>query len=177
MLDIAALATTVVSSILFPYIKDGAAKFAETVTGKAGQGMGEYAADLAGKVWDKVKSVFSSDDDKVVLKQFEKKPEAASALVEETLKEKLAEDTALAEELHKLVNSKAPDGQSTGAQIIGSSYVGFLDMRNAHVSGSNNSFTGGSFNFGEAKASSIAPPSRRGDAQPTPTRDDSEKNS
>ena len=167
MLDIAALATTAVSSILLPYIKDGAAKFAQTITEKTGQGMGEYAAGLADKVWDKVKSAFSSEEDKVILKQFEKAPEAAAPLVEANLKEKLEQDVQLAQEMDKLVNSKAPDGQSTGAQIIGSSYVGFLDMRHAHVSGSNQSFTGGSFNFGSGQATGVDRRTPTTNPQPT----------
>lgn len=175
MLDVVALAASVVSSVLLPYIKDGAAKLAETVTEKAGKGMGEYAADMAGKVWDKVKSAFSSPSEKVILKEFEKKPEAASGLVEAMLKEKLEQDAALAQEIHNLVNSKAPDGQSTGAQIIGSSYVGFLDMRGAKVSGSQNTFTGGTFNFGEAKASGIAPPPRSAAPPPTSGGDESKQ--
>jgi hypothetical protein len=167
MLDVATLAATVVSSVLLPYIKDGAAKLAETVTEKAGKGMGEYAADMAGKVWDKVKSAFSSPSEKVVLDEFENKPEAASGLVEAKLKEKLEQDVALAQEIEKLVNAKAPGGQSTGAQIIGSSYVGLLDMRGANVSGSQNTFTGGAFTFGGTEAGGTAPPPRGGAPQPT----------
>jgi hypothetical protein len=175
MLDIAVLATTAVSSILLPYIKDGATTFIKTVTEKSGEGMGEYAADLAGKVWDKVKSVFSSEADQFVVKEFEANPEAAAPLVEAKLKQKLEQDAELAKEMDKLVNAKTPDGQSTGAQIIGSSYVGFIDLRNSHISGSGQTFTGGTFNFGsgaETKASGIAPPSRTNVAEPT-KRDDS----
>lgn len=168
MLEIAALATTAVSQILLPYIKDGAAKFAKTITEKTGQGMGEYAAELAGKVWNKVKSVFGSDDEKVLLKQFEEEPEAAAPLIESKLKKKLEQNVDLAQEINQLVNSMAPDGQSTGAQIIGSSYVGLVDLRNARVEGSNNTFTGGSFNFGgETLARVIAPPPRTTTPQPT----------
>ena len=151
MLDVAALAATVVSTVLLPYIKDGAAKFAETITEKTGKGMGEYAADMAGKVWNKVKSAFSSPGEEVLVEQFEKRPEAASELIKATLEEKLKQDEALAREIDKLVNTKGPDGQSTGAQIIDSSYVSFIDLRNAHLSGSNNTFTGGTFSFGETK--------------------------
>ena len=177
MLDVAALAATVVSSVLLPYIKDGAVKLAETVTEKAGKGMGEYAADMAGKVWGKVKSAFTSPAEKVVVEEFEKEPEAAADLIEAKLKKKLEEDAGLAQELDKLVNSKAPNGQSTGAQIIGSSYVALLDMRNAKVSGSQHTFTGGTFNFGDTKAGAVAPPSRRDAPQPASAWDESEGNS
>jgi hypothetical protein len=174
MLDLVALAGTAVTTILLPYIKDGAKKFAETIAENQGQGMAEYAAEFAGSVWDKVKSIFSSDEEKILLKQFEEEPEAAEPLIKSKLKKKLEQSPQLAEEMDKLINSPTPDGQSTGAQIIGSSYVGFLDMRNANVSGSNNTFTGGSFNFGpETEASAIRPPSPKPTPQPTTKRDNS----
>lgn len=167
MLDIAALAGTAVTTILLPYVKDGAAKLIQTVSEAKGAGMGEYAADLAGKVWDKVKSAFGSEKEKAVLEQFEEEPEAAAPLVVAKLQKKLEEDPQLKQELEKLVESKGPDG-STGAQIIGSSYVGIIDMRNANISGSGQSFTGGSFNVGaEPLASSIRPPQPSPVPQPT----------
>ena len=168
MLDFVALAGTAVTTILLPYLKDGATKFAATIAEKEGQGMGEYAAQLAGKVWDKVKSTFNSDSEQVVLQQFEKKPEAAAPLVEATLAEKLEQDPQLAQEMDELVNSDTPDGKSTGAQIIGSSYFGFVDARGAHLSGANASITGAVFNLdSRAAASGIARPGPQTTPQPT----------
>lgn len=168
MLDFVALAGTAVTTILLPYLRDGATKFAATIAEKEGQGMGEYAAKLAGKVWDKVKSTFNSDSEQVVLQQFEEEPEAAAPLVETKLKKKLEQDPQLSQELNELVNTKTPDGKSTGAQIIGSSYFGFVDARGAHVSGANASITGAVFNLdSRAAASGIVQPSPKTTPQPT----------
>ncbi|HET6854626.1 MAG TPA: hypothetical protein VFH46_20160 [Pyrinomonadaceae bacterium] len=171
MLDIALLAGTAIGQILVPYIKDGAVKFVKTVAEKNGEAMGEYAGGLANKVWDKVKSVFSSEKDQAVLEQFEEEPEAAAPLVEAKLKKKLEADPGFAEEFAKLVQSTAPNG-GTGAQIIGSSYVGLLDMRGANVTGGG-TFTGGTFNFG-APPASVEGPGQRPMPQPK-TRNESDQ--
>ena len=151
---IAGLATTVVSSILFPYIKEGAAKMAERITNSAGNAASEYTVHFAEQIWNKVKSVFTSDEDKVTITQFEKRPEAAKSLVEEMLKEKLQQDNDLAKELEALVASKSPSGQ-TGAQIIGATYAGILDMRGATLSGSGNVLAG--LNIGHPPIGSKGP--------------------
>lgn len=167
MLDVALIAGTAVTQILLPYIKDGAAKFVETIAKSKGDTMGEYAADLAVKVWDKVTSAFGSEKEQAILEQFQEEPEAAAPLIEAKLQKKLEQDSQLAEELAKLVQSTAPDG-STGAQIIGSSYFNLLDMRGAHITGGG-TFTGGTFNFGTPTASVEQP--QRLMPQP-PTKDD-----
>lgn len=151
---IAGLATTVVSSILLPYIKDGAVKMAERITNSAGSAASEYTVQFAEKIWNKVKSAFTSDAEKVTLTQFEERPEAAKPLVEDMLKEKLQQDDQLAKELEALVASKSPTGQ-TGAQIIGATYAGILDMHGATVSGAGNVFAG--LNIGHPPSGSKPP--------------------
>jgi hypothetical protein len=145
MVDIALIAGTAVGQILLPYIKDGAVAFGKTIAKANGEAVGEFAGNLAGKVWSTVKSVFSSEKEKAVLEQFEEEPEAAAPLVEAKLKKKLEENPELAEALAKLIQQAGPNG-STGAQIIGSSYVGMVDLRGGTVSGG--TVTGGTFNFG-----------------------------
>jgi|SRR6516164_8495314 hypothetical protein len=132
---IEALATAVVGQILVPYLKEGAKKIADEASKKFGESAGHYAVDLAGKVWDRVKASFTSDRDKYTVEDFQKKPEAAKALMEDKLLEKLQNDPKLAEELQKLVNAQSPDGKTTGAQIIGATYAGIVDARGATISG------------------------------------------
>lgn len=155
---ITGLATTVVSTYLLPYLKEGAVKMAERITKDAGDAASEYSVSLAGKIWNKVKSVFTSDDEKGTLAQFEKRPEAAKPLVEAILKEKLQQDASLLKELQALTTAKGPTGQ-TGAQIIGATYAGILDMRGATVSGSGNVFAGLNIGGGAPSSSIGHPPS------------------
>jgi hypothetical protein len=161
MLDIALIAATTVGQILLPYIKDGAVAFGKTVAKEHGEDVGEFAGNLANKVWDTVKSVFTSEKDQTVLEQFEEEPEAAAPLVEAKLKKKLEQNPEVTEALSKLVEEKGPNG-STGAQIINSSYVGFVDLRGGTVSGG--TVTGGTFNFGAPP--SVEPQARPGIPQP-----------
>lgn len=138
---IVGLASTVVSSILLPYIKDGAEKMAKKITEKMGDSAAQHSVQLAGKVWAKVKSVFASDDEKGALAQFEKKPDLAKNLVEGYLIEKLEKDGDLLKEFEALVKEQSATGQ-TGAQIIGATYAGIADLRGATISGSNQVISG-----------------------------------
>lgn len=134
------IAATIVTSLLMPYLKMGADKMAETLSGEGGKAIGAYTVDLAKKAWDHIKSAFNSEEEASTLEMFEKRPEAAAPLMEEVLEEKLQTDPDLKTELEKLLKAPGPGGQ-TGAQIIGD-YAHLLDMRNAVVSGSHNTFAG-----------------------------------
>ena len=136
------LAATVVAQVLLPYVKEGATKIGEVAAQKFGEAAGEHAVEVAQKTWARVKSAFSSDKEKVTLEQFQELPDEAAPLVEGILKKKFQEDSQLAEELDELVNSPDPDARGTGAQIIGATYAGIVDLRSATISGSNAEITG-----------------------------------
>ncbi|MFX0194483.1 MAG: hypothetical protein ACFFCW_00050 [Candidatus Hodarchaeota archaeon] len=134
-IDIAALAATVVTSFLLPYIKDGAKKVADALVEKGSKAAVEHIPKLASRLWDRVKAVFSSEDDQAVLKQFETRPDAAKSLVQDILKEKLEHDSRLAEELDQLVNTPSLEGKSPSLlikDVIGD--VGVLYMPGADLS-------------------------------------------
>ena len=92
-IEIAALAATVVSSVLLPYIKKGAEKLAEEVGKSLGDGAAAHFKDVAGNVWEKVRSVFVADDDARVVEDFEKYHEDAAGLLKRKLQEKLGRTT------------------------------------------------------------------------------------
>jgi hypothetical protein len=152
------LAATVVAQVLLPFVKEGAAKIGEAAAQKFGEAAGQHAVEVAHKTWDRVKSAFSSDKDKVLLEEFQELPDEAAPLVEGKLKTKLQEDNQLAEDLDKLVNSPDPDGKGTGAQIIGATYAGVVDLRGGTVSGSNAVITGLSVNPQTPQPQRPAPP-------------------
>ncbi len=137
-MDIASLAATVVGSFLVPLAKEGLKKIKEQVSGlieQAGEAAGEAAADTIGGVRDKVASLFTSDDDKVILETFESHPDAGAALLEVKLTEKLEEDSEAAEELEKLVTADVPGGGGVSLSHIMADTFGYVDARGAHVSG------------------------------------------
>jgi hypothetical protein len=137
MLDIAVLATTVVAQFLFPFAKKGAEKLAEEMGKEVGSATAKAGVNIATKVWDKVKSVFSSDKEKNALAQFEEYPDEAKALVERILKDKLEQDRKLAEELEGLINTREPGATSTAAQIMHAGTAGIADLRQANLAGAN----------------------------------------
>src|SRR5262245_34069065 len=131
------LAATVVKDYLVPYAAEGLRKLTEVATQRVGAAAAEKAAQLAQKAWDRVKAVFSlNQEDQVILNQFEKYPEPTKGLMEIKLKEKLEQDPQLVKELQALVDAPTADAQGTGAQIIGATYAGIVDLRGANVSGS-----------------------------------------
>lgn len=133
-IDIAILASTLVSSFLLPYVKMGAEEIFKSASQKLGEGAAARAKEITENVWQRVKSVFSSEEDETILSQFKKRPDAAQSLMQDVLKEKLAQNSALAEELDKLINTPGPEGASTGAQIMRAYIAGIADLRNANLS-------------------------------------------
>src|ERR1039458_6820736 len=103
-----ALATNVIGQIVLPYLKEGAKTLADAASKKFGDSAAHYAVDVAEKVWNRVKSAFTSDREKYAIEDFQEKPEQAKDLMVSKLKDKLQSDPALAEDLQKLVDAPSP---------------------------------------------------------------------
>jgi hypothetical protein len=134
-IDLAVLATTIVTSFLVPYAKMGVEKIAEGLTGKVSESVTDEITGLTKAIWDRVKSVFSSEGEQFTLLQLNENPDAAKPLVESLLKKKLDQDPKLAEDLEKLINKPIAEGASTGAQIMNAHIAGIVDARSANFSG------------------------------------------
>jgi hypothetical protein len=132
-LEIAVLATSIVTSFLMPLLKQGADKISEAVSAKFSAAAGEHVSQVAKNIWEKVKDAFSSDTEKATLTQFEKYPEESKPLVEKMLEEKMKADPKLATDLDKLAQSPSPDGRT--AVSIAASTVGYVDARHSTISG------------------------------------------
>lgn len=147
--DLVALATTVVSSFLVPYVKLGIDKIAEKITEKAGETAADKAVSTTQKVWDKVKAMFSGEDE-AALQNFEKYDGAGEDLIIKILAKYLEENPSFAEELDDLVNppkrNDKGDG-STGATVMKAHIAGIVDARNADFSNARDvNITGASVN-------------------------------
>lgn len=133
-----ALALTVVSNLLVPYVKDGAEALGKAVAEKArDQAAGQKAVEVAKKAWDLVRGAFNDAADKPVLEQFEKRPEATEPLLREILQEKIDQNPQLASALQSLRDTQVTSDGTTGAQIIGATYAGIADARGAHIENGN----------------------------------------
>jgi hypothetical protein len=127
-----ALAATLVANVVLPYVKQGGERIAGALADNVGERAADYMADLAGRVWEGIRSRFTSDTDRFALRQFEEHPDDEQKLMERLLTEKLRADPAWAAELERLLDRPGPDGQS-GNQIIDSAGAVLLDLRHANL--------------------------------------------
>ena len=133
---IAGLASSVVTSFLIPYIKQGVQNIAENVSQGAGDAVAKHVADVAKKVWDRVRAAFTEPEEKTILDQFEKRPDKAGPLMEDVLEEKLQKDVRLAKDLEGLVMSQAGAEGSTSLQVMNNyGTFGVADARGAVIHG------------------------------------------
>jgi vacuolar-type H+-ATPase subunit I/STV1 len=108
---------TSVMAVLMPYVAKGAEEFARVA--------GEAAYNKAKSLLDTLKARLSGDKEATdSLTRFEEKPERYQPVVEDILKEKLAEDQALAEELKKLLKEMGPELEIIQKMRVGKKVVG-----------------------------------------------------
>src|SRR5579875_4158640 len=117
MFDPISLSATAVGAFLLPYVKKGAEKMGEVLAKEFGEGAGKQVAETAGKRWDKVTHVFSSEKEITTLNLFKEDPETYQEPVKKILSEKLKSDPALAEEVHQLLKSATSAVPGGGASI------------------------------------------------------------
>src|SRR5207244_12610921 len=86
LVEITTLASTVVTSFLIPYVKLGMQKIGEEVGKQVNKAAAEHVLGIATKVWERVRSSFSSDAERATLAQFQKYPDDAKPLVEAMLR-------------------------------------------------------------------------------------------
>jgi hypothetical protein len=137
-IDLAALATTVVTSFLIPYVKAGLEKIATAVTEKVSEPVAEYAKELTGNVWNLVTSAFRSPKEQTTMELFQENPDEMQEMLIKKLQEKLDQDPNLAQTLANLIDQPGPDGTTTGAQIMHAGIAGIADLRGANLSHAQN---------------------------------------
>lgn len=137
-INTAALASTIVTVFLIPFVKAGAEQIGKGVAEKASKETGEFVSGIAKKIWEKVHTAFSADEDQDLLEQLKKRPEKSHALVVEVLKEKLENDPKLAHDLAALIEEKDAAGETAGAWITQANIAGIADLRNADLRYSQN---------------------------------------
>lgn len=130
-----ALAATIVSSFLLPYVKRGATAFAEALADKTAGAAAEHASGVAGRIWARVRQAFSGGEAQT-LTLFEQHPDQMREVLVAELERKLAEDQELRGELSKLVQTPGPGGQPPGVVIQNAGLAGVVvvhDARFDHV--------------------------------------------
>ncbi len=141
-IDIAMLATTVVTSFLIPRATKILGKISDEVTEKVSELAANRVTEIAETVWNKVKALFSAPKDEAVFSQLEENPDESKDLIIKMLKKKLEENPQFAQELNELINGSTSTGNQTAAQIMNAGIAGILDARGMHLTGSGNKLSG-----------------------------------
>src|SRR5690242_7320691 len=122
-IDVAALAATIVSSFMLPYVKNGVAEIGKELSKKLGDSAAGQVTDVTQKLWNRIKSGFADEEDRAVLSQFEKRPEPSKPLIQSMLQEKLEKDSTLARDLDELINTPAGEGLGSITRIMNDSGI------------------------------------------------------
>jgi hypothetical protein len=121
---IEALAAAVVGQFLVPFLSKGADALADSLTATLGDAASSQVGKTAAKLWARVRSAFSAQE-QPTLDQFEERPQVAAPLVEAMLTDKLAADPGLVKELEGLL-AEHPQGGNTSIGTIMADYVGLV---------------------------------------------------
>ncbi|MGD9703414.1 MAG: hypothetical protein AB7Q42_13950 [Acidimicrobiia bacterium] len=128
MLDLAALATALVTSFLVPLFKRSADGVASDLQQRAGDAIAERASGL----WQRVKQRFAGTPKAGVIDTFEADPDLVREAVERVVKELLESDEAFREQAAAFMKEAAPG--DTRWHLEGE-IVGAVDARHAQISG------------------------------------------
>lgn len=116
--EVAAGLAAVVVKIVLPYVKQGAEKLASTLADRVGAAAADGSANVAGRLWNRVRSALVGAGEEGVVTQVEKRPDESAPLLEAALRERLEQDPQLLEEVQALVNQNVTAGRDV-MQIFG----------------------------------------------------------
>jgi hypothetical protein len=134
-MDIALLASTVITQYLLPYVAVATREAAEVAYQKVGKEAATKFHEVAGKVWEKVSANFDTPKEQTALEFFMEDPEGLKSKVEQVLKQKLESNPQLAQELSLIIQKSEAQTANTGAHIGEAMYAAVMDFRNANFSG------------------------------------------
>ena len=134
MIEIALLATTVVSKFLVPLFTKSKDDFSDDVAGTVGRAASDGLTKTAGKIWNRIIGRFSQDNEKSAVNLFKEDPENMEKMMIKLLQKRLDDDSDFRDQIQQLVEEPVPGTGRTSWQLIGD-YVGAVDARNAAISG------------------------------------------
>jgi hypothetical protein len=134
MIEIALLATTVVSKFLVPLFNKGKDGFKDDLAETEGRAAAEGLIGTAEAIWHKVTARFSRDNEKSAVSLFTEDPKNMENMMTNFLQKRLEEDAGFREQIQQLVDTPVSGTGQTSWQLMGE-YVGAVDARNAQISG------------------------------------------
>jgi hypothetical protein len=133
MLEIAAIAGSVVMRFLVPFLTKGAAGFSDELQKQTSKVAADKVVEASSGLWDRIKGAFTSHDDAQALDLFQKNPQQWKQGIEQMLVSQMERDEKFREDLNALLQQPTADG-STVYNVTGK-IVGFIDARGATISG------------------------------------------
>jgi hypothetical protein len=135
-MDIGQLSTVIVTTFLVPFAKKSVDQLHEDLAKKTGKSAAQHVSTLAGKIWEKVTSLFKTDKETKALELFRDDPDNMTMMIDKIIREKLEADPALAQELEKMINTSPPGEEATSLQIMNASgIVGVVNLPNSNFQG------------------------------------------
>jgi hypothetical protein len=160
MIEIALLATTIVSKFLVPFFKKGKDGFTEDVAKTEGEAAAEGLTKTAQALWQRITGRFDQDKEKSAVSLFPDEPEDTANVMIKYLKQRLENDADFRKELDQLVEAPVSGTDQTSWQLM-AKYAGVVDARGATISG--NAIVAGQMFKGAEPAESAAE-SKSGDS-------------
>ncbi len=163
MIELAALATTMVTTFLAPLVKEGAEELAKKLRAQSTDAAADGMVGAAKKLWGRLRGKTEGTPDAATLERFEQAPDDNKGSMEDLVRRLLTNDPDFEREARELVEAK--EGGTTRWQLMGD-IVGVVDARGATFSGSGD-VAGVVYHAGEAsvppKSSVGRPPAPGGD--------------
>ena len=132
MLELAALAGSLVASFLVPLVRDGAEKLTEELTQRTSAAAADGLVGVTKRLWDRVRGKAAETGDGDVIDVFEAKPEIMQKAVEDLVLKMLNDDPSFRAEVSGLM--EGTEGGVARWQLMGEN-VGVVDARNANIQG------------------------------------------
>lgn len=133
MIEIGAMAASLVGSFLLPLVRDGAKELGEQLRKRTTESAADGLVSMAKRLWDRVRGASQSSDDKDIVDMFERRPEVMREALEKVVRQQLERDEGFRQEAEQLLEAEAQPGV-VNWKLMGE-VVGALDARHATISG------------------------------------------
>jgi len=135
MIEIAALATSLVSSFLVPLVQKGVEGLTAELRGRTTEAAASSLVETAQKLWNRLRGEAKDGEEADVVDLFKRNPEMMKGAMEEVVRAMIARNPDLHKDASSLLETESVDGK-TQWQLMGE-IVGAVDARNANISGGN----------------------------------------
>ncbi len=133
MIELATMATSLVSSFLIPLLKKGAESLGTELGERTTQSVADGLVGTAQRLWDRVKGSLQSRDDQDIAAIFERQPKVMQEALEKLVLRKLEQDEGFRREVAQLLEAEAEPGVASW-KLMGE-IVGAVDARHAQITG------------------------------------------